>query len=205
MRYTGPMGSTTPAPSVAADEPSRPPAPEPLELVRQFVNTLDVGVGRRRARGRDGGAVMVRRRATCSTRRPRCSAADQRAGGRAARGAARAAAREQRRAARRRRGRRRSTRSRVEARSRRASTRPAASGSRWARRWRRRRARPADRRRLQAVADGTLVPAQGVPRGRLPVGVLRPLAQPVGPVVRHGRLRQPQQGPYATASAKREK
>jgi predicted RNA-binding Zn ribbon-like protein len=39
------MSSSTPAPSVVDDEPSRPPAPEPLEVIRQFVNTFDVESG----------------------------------------------------------------------------------------------------------------------------------------------------------------
>jgi len=39
------MSSSSGATPVTTDEPSRPPAPEPLEIVRLFVNTLDIESG----------------------------------------------------------------------------------------------------------------------------------------------------------------
>ena len=44
---------------------------------------------------------------------------------------------------------------------------------------------------FRAMEDGTAGPAQGLPRRHLPVGVLRPLQEPLGDVVLDGRLREP--------------
>ena len=54
---------------------------------------------------------------------------------------------------------------------------------------------------VQAVADGTWTRLKACRGRRVPVGVLRPLAQPLGPVVRDGGVRQPQQGPRLPRAA----
>ena len=45
-----------------------------------------------------------------------------------------------------------------------------------------------------AIADGTFIAAQGLPGPRLRLGVLRPVEEPVRPLVQHGDLRQPREG-----------
>ena len=46
-----------------------------------------------------------------------------------------------------------------------------------------------------AIDEGDLAAPEGLPRRHLPVGVLRHVAQSLGGLVRHARLRQPREGP----------
>jgi hypothetical protein len=45
-----------------------------------------------------------------------------------------------------------------------------------------------------AQAEGTWSRMKACPLGDLPLGLLRPLQEPLGRVVRHGRVRQPREG-----------
>src|SRR3954466_7365024 len=59
----------------------------------------------------------------------------------------------------------------------------------------RRRDRPADGDRRGLRRAGQLGPAQGLPPGCLPLGVLRPVQEPLRPMVPDGGVRQHREGP----------
>ena len=67
----------------------------------------------------------------------------------------------------------------------------------------RRRARTARRDRRRRDGGRDLEPAQGLPGRSLRLGVLRPRAQPLAPVVLDGGVRQPHEGARRTGAATR--
>ncbi|CAA9512869.1 MAG: hypothetical protein AVDCRST_MAG85-2439, partial [uncultured Solirubrobacteraceae bacterium] len=68
-------------------------------------------------------------------------------------------------------------------------------GGRAGRRGRRRGPGTAARHRRRRPGRGHVVADEGVPVGDVSLGLLRPLEEPLGRLVRHGRVRQPREGP----------
>ena len=169
-------------------------APGELAVVRAFVNTLEIEEGTDVLADPTKLAAWLKEHGLLTTPAAAAGPADLRAGRRPTRGAARAAAQQQRRTAG---GACGSGRPQRHCRARRAASagRCGRSGpARGGGRGRRRRPRPSPRDRLPGHGVWRLVAPQGVPQRHLPVGLLRPLQEPVAALVLDGSLWQPPQG-----------